>query len=217
MMSKQADLSSSQPQLSKPFQSTTAVLACVIFASLLTSCASAPKTLVDRAQAMALLQQREHSFTGQFAIKGKIAVRHGDDGGNGRFEWQQTDQLRFRLSAPLSNQTWQLSGNAGAYQLINSKGETYTDADAEALVERVADWRIPIMQLPFWINGQRAPTDRDQAILQFGRHGEVLMLTQDGWKVTYDRFDKKNRPLRLKAEYANDARVAWVKVKIDRW
>jgi outer membrane lipoprotein LolB len=198
-------------------RSPNSLLICVMFASLLSACVSTPKVSVDRAQAIEQLAEREQAFTGQFAIKGKIAVRHGDDGGNGRFEWQQTERLRFKLSAPLSNQTWELTGLQGAYQLVNSKGETYTDTDAEALVQRVADWRMPIAQLPYWINAQRAPTTRDAAVLRFGRHGEVLELQQDDWKVTYDRFDKKNRPLRLKAEYLNDARTAWVKVKIDRW
>jgi outer membrane lipoprotein LolB len=189
---------------------------------LLCACAHQPRRVVSSSEAMAALDANEQRIQSQssFHLRGKIAIRSGADGGNGRFDWQQNaTRLDFTLSAPLSNQTWKLSGQAGAFELVDSRKGVQRDGDAYALVERVSGWRIPIAQLQFWVRGARSPqflaqtpgqTQGAPSTVSFTRDGKLGSISQDGWLIEYQEFDRNGRPSKLKASSGD----AWVKVKI---
>jgi outer membrane lipoprotein LolB len=185
---------------------------------LLCACVHQPRRMLSPTEAMAALAAHEHIIQSQssFHLRGKIAIRSGADGGNGRFDWQQNAaQMDFTLSAPLSNQTWKLSGQAGAFALVDSRKGVQRDGDAYALVERVSGWRIPIAQLQFWVRGARSPqlpaqTQSVPASVSFAANGKLGSIRQDGWLIEYQEFDRNGRPSKLKASNGD----AWVKVKI---
>ena len=49
-----------------------------------------------------------------WAFRGRVAISEGRNGGNGRIDWQQRgDAYQVSLAAPVTRQSWQLSGGAG--------------------------------------------------------------------------------------------------------
>ncbi|NJR44168.1 outer membrane lipoprotein LolB [bacterium] len=154
----------------------------------------------------------------RLSLERKIAISQrtsaGKDGGSGRFEWQQAgDVLDFKLSAPLSNQTWQLVGIPGAYELRDSKGERYQNASAEQLILDVSGWVLPVSALRAWMKG--FAYNEASARVETNADGTLKSLVEADWLVRYERYrDKEPRlPERVKAEQAG----AMVKLIVKSW
>lgn len=189
-------------------------------ATLVAGCATQPRVVISpSARQQHQAQRDEHaSQQRQFALSGRIAIRNGEDGGSGRFEWNQDgDVMRFVLSAPLSNQTWTLEGMPGSYVLTDSKGRQSQDADAKRLVFDASGWVIPMDELSYWIRAARAPEAiAGPAQLELAENGDLSRLRQGGWQVQFDRFSDFNT-IRLPVKITAKRDAASVKVIIQRW
>jgi outer membrane lipoprotein LolB len=151
-----------------------------------------------------------------FQLRGRIAIRNANDGGSARFAWQQRgDTLDFELSAPLSNQTWRLTGAPGRYVLTDSKGVKRQHSDAKQLIYDASGWNIPLAELSFWIRGARA--EGSDADLAFNQSGRLTQLVQNGWSVSYERFVELPDGTRLPAKLAAKKADALVKVVVQSW
>lgn len=187
---------------------------------LLCACASQPRVVISPGERVLRQTQRDEHANSQrqFALSGRIAIRNGEDGGSGRFEWQQDGEvMRFVLSAPLSNQTWTLEGMPGSYVLTDSKGRQRQDADAKRLVFDASGWVIPMDELSYWIRAARAPEAiAGPAELNLAESGDLARLHQAGWQVQFERFADFNA-LRLPVKITAKRDAASVKVIIQRW
>ena len=68
----------------------------------------------------------------EFDLGGRIAISDGDDGGSGRFEWQQRGQAyTLRFVAPVSGRSWRLEVQPGQALLIESNGAVRVANSAE--------------------------------------------------------------------------------------
>lgn len=192
-----------------------ATLACMAFAVALAACAPAPVRMVassgnDAAQARreaVLATQRDWSFAG------RIAVSQAGDGGSARIEWtQRGDDFDIRLSAPVTRQSWRLTGTAGRARLEGLPGGPREGADAEALLFDATGWRLPVDRLSAWVRGARAP---GVAELSSDPAGRPALIRQDGWSVEYRAWDVADppRPLRVFA----DRDAARVRLVVERW
>lgn len=188
--------------------------------SLLSACVSTrPRVETDVARANQ--SQREQSVVAQsrFHLRGRIAIKNARDGGSGRFDWSQDgDQIRFELSAPLSNQTWRLEGQPGSYTLTDSKGAPQRNHDARQLIYDASGWTIPMQQLRFWVRGASAISSdlTEAAELSFDATGRLSVLKQNGWTVNYERYADASDtalPIKLRA-FKDDAQV---KVIVQSW
>lgn len=193
--------------------------------SLLGACAST-RPRIDAALAQANQIQRDQNVEAQsrFHLRGRIAIKNARDGGSGRFDWSQDgEQIRFELSAPLSNQTWRLEGQPGSYTLTDSKGTPQHSDDAGALIYNASGWTIPMQELRFWVRGARAQPGEDDknasasaADLSFDATGRLNVLKQNGWTVNYERYSDASDgalPIKLRA-FKDDAQV---KVVVQSW
>jgi outer membrane lipoprotein LolB len=117
-----------------------------------------------------------------WALSGRVAVSNGQDGGSGRLEWTQ-DGRRFdvSLSAPVTRQSWRVTGGDGVAMLEGLKGGTRTGPDAGELLFEATRWRIPVEALAEWVTG----TPHDGGDLHFGADGRVDRIDEAGWVVTY--------------------------------
>ena len=148
-----------------------------------------------------------------WSLSGRVAVSNGKDGGSGRLEWTQAGaRFDVALSAPITRQSWRVTGGEGNATLEGLEGGTRTGPDAESLVFEATRWRIPVDALTLWVRG-RASTG---AALEYAADGRLLRLSDAGWVVSYDDWRDVGGielPGRIEARQG-EARVRLV---VDEW
>jgi outer membrane lipoprotein LolB len=141
-------------------------------------------------------------WTGRFAATVSDAAPDGsgarEERSSGRFSLRVEDaRTQLELSSPLGQtmaQVWLADGHA---TLLAADGKTWQAPSAEALTEQVFGWRVPLGNLPDWLEGRIAePTERDGTRVVAGR--------EHGWSVRIDAHDA-GRPRRLALDWPVDA------------
>lgn len=167
-------------------------------------------------------QQRETALAGMpdWALAGRVALSNGRDGGSGRIDWRQDgDRYEVSLSAPVTRQSWRLSGEPGRAVLDGLEGGPRQGTDAGALLRQATRWEIPVEALASWVRGQRAdPARSGDATLVFGADGRLSRLGQAGWTIDYSDWRTPEGqvvelPNRLNA-VRGDAKVRLI---VDTW
>ena len=155
----------------------------------------------------------------EWNLSGRIAVSNGDRGGSGRIDWQQrAGGYTISLSAPVTRQSWQLSGNDRGARLEGVAGGPREDADVEQLLLSSTGWNIPVRALQDWVRGIPAP------VQEFGPEKQVYSgalparLEQAGWSIDFQEWhpagpDRPELPRRIVARRGD----ASVKLVIDEW
>lgn len=186
----------------------------------LAACASQPRRSaappVAPAAAEAAQNQREAALRADsnWSFAGRIAVTNGRDGGSGRLEWRQ-QQARYEvsLSAPVTRQSWRLTGDAGSAQLEGLEGGTRTGSDAGALLREATGWEIPVVALADWVRGVRAA---GPAAIQYDDSGRPSRIEQGGWQIDYSWPAQAATPV-LPSRIDARRGEARVKLIVDRW
>lgn len=137
--------------------------------------------------------------------RGRIAVKSDHGGGQGDLLWeQQGDAARIRLSGPFGAGAYEIRWDAQNLSITSRNGEftrAYSGADAvgEFLAEQLG-WSFPATSIRYWLLGLADPA---LAVEQtWTADGELAMLRQNGWSVSYERFtvhDGLALPARLTA------------------
>ncbi|SEK61114.1 outer membrane lipoprotein LolB [Pseudoxanthomonas sp. GM95] len=201
-------------------------VAMLLAVSLLAGCAglSRPKQplppAVDAGQAAQAQLAREQwlQVHRNWSLEGRVAIRRADKGGSGRIDWSQRgEDFEVSLSAPVTRQSWRLTGNDAGVVLDGLDGGPRRGADAGQLLVEATGWEIPVQALAYWIRGQAAPA-LPAADLQYGTDGHLAALTQGGWRIAYTAWqpaagDTPALPARIEAE-RGDSRVRLI---VDGW
>jgi len=164
--------------------------------------------------------QRESGLAAQatWSLQGRIALSNGRDGGSGRIDWSQ-DGARYAvsLSAPVTRQSWRLSGDEHGAQLEGMEGGTRVGADPAGLLRDATRWEIPVTALSSWVRGLRAADGHGPARLAFGTDGRLSRIEQGGWTIDYSGWQATaigvELPNRLNARHGE----ASVRLVIDSW
>jgi outer membrane lipoprotein LolB len=170
---------------------------------------------VDQERGLAAQAARESALSAQpdWSFSGRVALSQGKDGGSGRIEWRQRgNDFDIRLSAPITGQSWRVTGGAGKARLEGLAGGVREGSDAEALLHEATGWRIPVDAMARWVRGARAP---GEASLDFDGQLRPGTLHQHGWAVEYRDWEVADppRPTRVFARQGE----ASVRLVIDRW
>ncbi|MFN7782196.1 MAG: lipoprotein insertase outer membrane protein LolB [Lysobacterales bacterium] len=187
----------------------------VLLLVMLSGCARTPLRGPD-AELLAAQAGREAALApiDHWRLTGRLAVSGEGEGGSGRIDWEQRGEAyTIELSAPVSRQSWRLSGDASGARLEGHGQVPLEDRDPEALLHRAAGWSMPLEQLRAWVRGART---RGQADIAFGEQGLPALLQQAGWRIEYrnwGEFDGLALPVRVFAE-SGERRVRLV---VDRW
>jgi outer membrane lipoprotein LolB len=201
---------------------TLAVSACTSVGTQKT----APPAVVETVSAEAAQAEATRVATLQaqpdWAFQGRVAVSKGKDGGSGRIDWKQGGRRYVvELSAPVTRQSWKLSGDAhsGGGRLEGLSGGPREGEDAQQLLLEATGWDIPVNQLPEWIRGLVAAGAGDdaQAIERDGE-GRPRRMQQMGWQVQYldwypAEAGRPAVPRRIEAS-RGDAKV---RLLVDQW
>jgi len=201
-----------------------AFLAPVAMALILAGCVSqptrAPDVPVDHAQARA--QDERRAALTDWSLSGRIAVSNGKQGGSGRIDWQQSgERYTVSLSAPVTRQSWRLSGDGTGGRLDGIEGGPREAADVEALLRETTGWNIPVRALADWVRGVGAdPARFGEARIVYGEGNRPVRLVQAGWTIDFAQWQAEAAatggpvlPARLTATLG-DARVRLI---IDQW
>ncbi|MFP5505683.1 MAG: lipoprotein insertase outer membrane protein LolB [Gammaproteobacteria bacterium] len=149
-------------------------------------------------------------------MRGRIAVRAGEEGWHASLAWRQTGEaFDLNLSGPLGQGALRLHGDAAGVTLERADGLRDRAADADSLLLRHTGWSLPVSGLRYWVQGLAAPGR--PAEWERGADGRPLRLRQDGWDIRYVEYqqtpDRSPRPRRI--ELARDGLSA--RLLIDSW
>ncbi|QQP98263.1 lipoprotein insertase outer membrane protein LolB [Lysobacter enzymogenes] len=149
----------------------------------------------------------------QWSLSGRIAVSNAGKGGSGRIEWSQRGaNYQVALSAPVTRQSWRLSGGADGARLEGLDGGPREGADAAELLFQATGWDIPVAALSDWLRGLPAGAGRDARIVP-GPDGRPQSIAQGGWTIAYEWPASGDLPSRLDAR-RDSARVRLI---VDQW
>jgi outer membrane lipoprotein LolB len=171
---------------------------------------------VPVADAQARQAERERVLREQtrWGLEGRVAVATGEQGGSGRIEWRQEGpRYEVALSAPITRQSWRLSGGAGDARLEGLEGGTRSGPDAAALLREATRWDIPVASLPDWLRALPSPGVPAQTA--FAPDGRLARLTQSGWTIDYAWPADPAALLPSRIDARRDA--ARVRLVVDRW
>ncbi|HBN53312.1 MAG TPA: outer membrane lipoprotein LolB [Stenotrophomonas sp.] len=155
-----------------------------------------------------------------WSFQGRVAISKGRNGGNGRIDWQQRgDAYQVSLAAPVTRQSWQLSGGARqSVRLDGLEGGPRSGADAGQVLLQATGWEIPVERLAAWVRGMPAPGAVAPAYQGYDAAGLPRVLEQGGWRIDYlDWYPQQGaRPaLPRRIEAVNgDAKVRLI---VDEW
>ena len=155
----------------------------------------------------------------EWSLVGRIAVSTDGNGGSGRIEWRQDGpRFAFALSAPVTRQSWRLSGDAEQARLEGLEGGPRLGPDPRQLLVEATGWDIPVVALTDWVRGLRSPK-LDPAQVVYGADGRPARLVQGGWQVDYvwpdtgAVGDTEVMPTRVDAQQGG----ARVRLIVDQW
>ena len=155
-----------------------------------------------------------------WSFQGRVAISKGRNGGSGRIDWQQQGEAyQVGQAAPVTRQSWQLSGGAGQpVRLDGLEGGPRSGTDAGQLLLQATGWDIPVEQLAAWVRGMPASGAIAPAYQGYDIEGLPRVLEQDGWRIDYlDWYPPvEGRPaLPRRIEAVNgDAKVRLI---VDEW
>lgn len=155
-----------------------------------------------------------------WSFQGRVAISKGSNGGSGHIDWQQDGpRYRVQLSAPVTRQSWVLTGDTttGAGRLEGLEGGPRSGADAEQVLLEATGWTIPVNQMPDWVRALRiADTSAERVDLDAA--GRPRTVQQDGWTIDFLAWapasaGQPELPQRIEARNGE----AKVRLLVDQW
>ena len=162
-------------------------LSLVAFLLALSGCASS-RPVIDLPELSSWeLRQEVLGNISSWEFKGRIAVKAGDEGFNGKFRWTQTaDEFSATVGGPLGVGTVRIEGDDRTIVLTDKDGVETLLVDPEAELYYRYGWTIPVSSLRYWALGIPDP-DR-VAATQLDDQGRLSSLQQGNWQVTISRY-----------------------------
>lgn len=163
-----------------------------------TQTTTAPSTTTGQAAASTLP-------SAQFTINGKIGMTTPQQAGSAFYIWtQQGQNFAIEIAGAMNAGQTKISYNGQSATLTNEKG-TINAATPEELLLRATGWQAPISQLPYWIQGQPAPSDANDKKDSTNR----LVNAQNGdWTATFSYSNSNDKlPSRLTASHPGGYKV----------
>ncbi|MFA0922088.1 lipoprotein insertase outer membrane protein LolB [Xanthomonas fragariae] len=155
-----------------------------------------------------------------WSFQGRVAISKDRNGGSGHIDWQQDGpRYRVQLSAPVTRQSWVLTGDttSGAGRLEGLEGGPRSGPDAEQILLEATGWTIPVNQMPDWVRALRI-ADAGAERVDLDAAGRPRTVQQDGWTIDFLAWSPANDgqpelPQRLEARNGD----AKVRLLVDQW
>lgn len=188
-------LPQSEKGLRAPGRGLAVLALCLLV--LLSGCESTPRKVPGSSAQMQALYDAGH-----WEAEGKIAITMGAERESASFKWsQERDDYVVHLFGPFGQGATWLRRSGREITLENAKTGVRRARSAEALMQEVMGWQVPVSNLQFWLRGlpahKPAPTHMTQ-----DDTGHLTRLEQQGWQVDYgghQNFDGWWLPTRVTA------------------
>ena len=148
-------------------------------------------------------------------FQGRIAIKAGEEGFNGKFNWAQTgDEFYATISGPLGIGTVKIEGDGRVVFLTDKDGITTILQNPEVELYYRYGWTIPINSLRYWALGIEDPSV--EAKVEVDDSGRLVSLQQNDWVLKISRYREsagQEMPRNLMASNL-DTRVRMV---IEKW
>lgn len=131
------------------------------------------------------------ALPGTKKLQGLFSIVTPDTHQSGHFSWtQHAHDFNLMLYGPLGLGATSLSQTEQGVILTTSNGKTYQAQSAEALLNEVVGWSMPLSGFPYWLFAEPDPqfpftATRDNA-------QRIVTLQQEGWSITYTWTDSNN-------------------------
>lgn len=168
------------------------IAAGAVFLLALTGCQTTPRQADVATAGEGVVPQSVllPQFAPKWLAEGKIALKHQDESTNASFTWEQKHQnYVIRLFGPFGQGSTWIRRTSKSVTLENAKTGYRKAESAEALMEDLFGWQVPVSDLQYWIRGLVAP-DVDAEVTEEVATGLILGLEQQGWAVTYESHQK---------------------------
>lgn len=174
---------------------------CIAAAALAAGCVIVPDRppANDRREAFEA-HVRDMRRVDEWELRGRLAVKTRKRGETITMLWRRNggDDHYINLYGPMGAGRVILTQDEEGAVLRDNKGETHYDDSAEALLYRVAGWRVPFESMQHWVLGATAPGSDYE--LELDRWGRLTSLIQNGWRIQFEEYhyiDDQDMPRRL--------------------
>ena len=138
---------------------------------------------------MTTWEQRQAVLGGvaDWEFKGRIAVKAGDEGFNGKINWNQSGDAFFAtVGGPLGIGTVRIEGDDNRIVLTDKDGVKTVLVDPETELYLRYGWTIPVTSLRYWALGIPDPSTASEN--RFDAFGRLVNLQQRSWAVEISRY-----------------------------
>lgn len=133
-------------------------------------------------------QERVGAFS-NWSFSGRLGLRVPKKSGSMSVEWlQNNQQYTLYLDGPFGVSLAHIEGNERQVSAILSDGEKVVGRTPEYLMYQLTGWELPVSSLKYWIRGLPAPGG--EARVSLNNAGIPEKISQQGWDITYLRFDE---------------------------
>lgn len=184
---------------------------------LLTACVTSPRRTDVVLDGVA--QRDVIAGLDAWRLEGRVAVAAGSEGFNASLDWNQDGaDSSVRLASPLGAGSLRLKFDDEHLHVETSRGQVLEGEEARGALQDQLGFAPPLEALRYWLLGLQAPGA--DAMEERNLDGQLLWLTQHGWRVEYQEFLPQSSaqgalllPRRLRAT-REDLRL---RVVIDSW
>lgn len=171
----------------------------------------------DERQRLWASHRQSASTIEDWDIRARAALKLEGQAYSISLSWKRAAEgIVILLEAPFGQGVFRIEGRGdGGYQLRLPDGQVHTNTTAEALLEDVIGWSLPISGLEYWIRGMPRPeSDYSYSLDQGGR---AKSIEQDRWAIDYlDYFTAPvGPPLPRRIKLSRDELS--LKLVIERW
>jgi outer membrane lipoprotein LolB len=153
----------------------------------LAACESVPVKPLDN-QEWQLHQKRVDAHS-DWLMQGRVAIRYGDDGGQGLLHWrQQGESYDLRFYDALNRLQLHIEGGSQGVLLHARDQETHEAADAETLMQEYLGWSVPVNALHYWVRG--LPVAGQPVGTSRFSDNRLEELIQGDWHILYQRYEQ---------------------------
>lgn len=125
-----------------------------------------------------------------FDLEGRLSVRSEDKTFSGGLAWHRAIASEtLLLNSPLGQGVAEIRREGGGVMLTDSEGRQYRAESGEMLLHRVVGISLPVDGLVYWLSALPRPEGSHEALVD--PEGKVLSLSQDGWRIDYDRYQSR--------------------------
>jgi outer membrane lipoprotein LolB len=183
------------------------IFAALLLAILLAGCAALPTVTSKHPQTVAELDN--------WALNGRVSLTQGETGWHAGLTWREHDgEYVLRVIGPLGQGAFEVSGDDAGVLLIDADGRAFTARDADALLQHVTGWILPVSGMHYWVRGLVMPGV--EAKLERNSAGLVSHLNQSGWAISYDRY-RSVAGLALPGRLQMERDGVAVRLVVDEW